>query len=239
MREPWEMRVAPARYVKGRRARRTPALVLAGIALVGLLALAGAALAMAAQDGAAGGAGAAATNATKAADGTSTPKDEWALGSVPYLYQTDPAWASHPYAGGTVRENGCGPTCLSMAYVALTGRNDLDPAAMADVSERGGYVQDGMTAWALMTDGASELGLDSEQLPATAQAVESALSAGKVVICSVVPGDFTTVGHFIVLAGLAGDGQVEVHDPNSSERSRAWDLDRVLGQCANLWALSA
>ena len=92
---------------------------------------------------------------------------------------------------------------------------------------------------ALMTDGAGELGLDSEQLPATAQAVASALAAGKVVICSVVPGDFTTVGHFIVLAGLTDDGQVEVHDPNSAERSRAWDLDRVLGQCANLWALSA
>ena len=70
--------------------------------------------------------------------------------------------------------------------------------------------------------------------------VRAALAAGKVVICSVRPGDFTTVGHFIVLAGLTDDGRVEVRDPNRAERSaQAWDLDRVLGQCANLWALSA
>ena len=70
--------------------------------------------------------------------------------------------------------------------------------------------------------------------------MRAALAAGKVVICSVRPGDFTTVGHFIVLAGLTNDGRVEVRDPNSTERSaQAWDLDRVLGQCANLWALSA
>ena len=54
------------------------------------------------------------------------------------------------------------------------------------------------------------------------------------------PGDFTTTGHFIVLAGIANDGQVIVHDPNSAERSgRTWDLERVLSQCANLWAFSA
>lgn len=169
----------------------------------------------------------------------STPRAEWKAGEVPFLYQTDPQWSSHPYAGGTVEKNGCGPTCLSMAYVALTGRDDLDPAAMADFSERGGYTSDGMTAWALMTDGAAELGLSSEELSASAAAVREALLAGKPVICSVGPGDFTTTGHFIVLAGVAEDGGVIVHDPNSAERSaRTWDLERVLGQCLNLWAFS-
>lgn len=61
----------------------------------------------------------------------STPRAEWVQGSIPFLYQTDPAWAEAPYAGGTVKENGCGPTCLSMAYIALAGKTDLDPAAMA------------------------------------------------------------------------------------------------------------
>lgn len=171
---------------------------------------------------------------------SSTPREEWRAGEVPFLYQTDPQWASHPYAGGTVEKNGCGPTCLSMVYVSLTGRDDLDPSAMADFSERGGYTTDGMTAWALMTDGAAELGLVSEELPASADAVREALLAGRPVICSVGPGDFTTTGHFIVLSGLAGNGGVVVHDPNSAERSsRTWDLERVLGQCLNLWALSA
>ena len=184
----------------------------------------------------AGGAG----QAGGSAPTSSTPRAEWRTGEVPFLYQTDPQWAGHPYAGGTVEKNGCGPTCLSMVYVTLTGRDDLDPAAMADFSERGGYVSNGMTAWALMTDGAAELGLVSEELPASASAVRAALLAGRPVICRVGPGDFTTTGHFVVLSGLTEDGDVVVHDPNSAERSaRPWDLERVLGQCLNLWALSA
>ena len=65
------------------------------------------------------------------------------------------------------------------------------------------------------------------------------LERGAVVVCIMGPGDFTTSGHFIVLAGITDDGMAEVRDPNSAERSaQAWDLGRVLGQCANLWALS-
>ncbi len=219
------MRIAPRRYVSRRRARRTPLVVGMGALVITLAAIAWFATASAPR-----GAGEPAT---------STPRAEWRAGEVPFLYQTDPQWAAHPYAGGTVEKNGCGPTCLSMVYVALTGRDELDPADMADFSEHGGYTADGMTAWALMSDGAAELGLASDELPASAAAVREALLAGRPVICSVGPGDFTTTGHFIVLAGLTEDGEVVVHDPNSAERSaRTWDLERVIGQCLNLWAFS-
>ena len=159
---------------------------------------------------------------------------------MPYLYQTDPLWSTKPYGGDTVRVNGCGPTCLTMAYVALAGRDDMTPADMAAFAERGGYTVDGMTAWSFMTEGAAQLGLTSEELPADASQVRAALEAGSVVIASVRPGDFTTTGHFIVLAGLAEDGTVIVHDPNSAERTHAtWDIERVLGQASNLWALGS
>ena len=218
------MRIAPRRYARRRRARRMPLVVAMG-ALAVVLLVAWIAVAAVARG--------------SAPAGSSTPRAEWRAGEVPSLYQTDPQWASHPYAGGTVEKNGCGPTCLSMVYVALTGRDDLDPADMADFSEHGGYTADGMTAWALMSDGAAELGLASDELPASAAAVREALLAGRPVICSVGPGDFTTTGHFIVLAGLTEDGEVVVHDPNSAERSvRTWDLERVIGQCLNLWAFS-
>lgn len=169
---------------------------------------------------------------------SSTPVAEWRAGEVPELYQIDPTWADEPYAGGTVGENGCGPTCLAMAYVALTGRTDMDPATMAAFSEREGYTVDGMTAWALMTEGAHALGLTSEELPANAASIRAALEAGQVIIASVRPGDFTTTGHFIVLAGIAANGELEIRDPNSAERTHeTWGIERVLGQCANLWAI--
>lgn len=223
-----QTRYASKRYVQSRRQRgrrRRAAGALVALAIAG--ACAGVVALVLPGHGARGGGPA-----------TSTPRGEWRQGSVPALYQTDPAWADEPYAGGTVAERGCGPTCLAMAYVALTGRTDLDPAGMCAFSEAGGFVQDGMTTWALMTDGAAQLGLTSEELPASAGAVTGALAQGRPVICSVRPGDFTTTGHFIVLAGVSEDGGLVVRDPNSAERSaQTWDVERVLAQCANLWAL--
>lgn len=171
---------------------------------------------------------------------TSTPQGDWRRGEVPYLYQRDRAWAASSYAGGTIAENGCGPTALAMAYICLTGDTSMGPQEMASFSEREGYVSDGMTAWALMSDGARELGLESHELAPSAGKVRAALEAGHPVICSMGPGDFTSTGHFIVLAGMNDAGELLLRDPNSSSRSAAaWDMDRVLGQCKNLWELSA
>ena len=169
----------------------------------------------------------------------STPRSEWRAGEVPYLYQIDPEWADGSYAGSTIAESGCGPTCLSMIYVYLTGRTNMDPADMAAFSESHKYVDSGMTSWAFMDEGARVLGLRSRELPADYQSVRKALDAGYPVIASVSKGDFTTQGHFIVLAGTDEDGKVIVHDPNSVERSaKVWDLDRILSQTRNLWAFS-
>lgn len=171
---------------------------------------------------------------------TSTPVSQWKASAMPLLLQTDPAWSNKPYAGGTVAENGCGPTCLTMVYVYLTGRTDYDPARMCAFSEQNGFVDQGATAWLFMSEGARMLGLTANELPADTDALTSALSSGQPVICSVGPGDFTTEGHFIVLSGIDETGQVTVFDPNSAERSsRTWDAQTVLNQCRNLWAFSA
>lgn len=171
--------------------------------------------------------------------GMSTPKSEWRKGRVPMLFQTDPAWANEPYAGSDIATSGCGPVCLSMVYIALTGKTDFGPIDMAAFSEKNGFVQDGMTAWTLMTDGASALGLTSTELPASETSLVEALEKGSPVIASMLPGDFTTVGHFIVITGVDDSGRLYVHDPNSAQRSSmTWDAATILSQCANLWAYS-
>ena len=182
----------------------------------------------------------AAAGSTSSSAPQSTPKSAWRAGEVPALYQRDPAWAQTGYAGDAFGESGCGPTCLAMAYVALTGRTDLSPADAGALSERLGCATADGTAWAFMTDGAAELGLVAEEIPADEASVRRALVAGRPVICSVGPGDFTTTGHFIVLAGVNERGRLVIRDPNSPERTaETWDFDTVLGQCRNLWAYSA
>ena len=169
----------------------------------------------------------------------STAKADWRKGTVPNLFQRDAQWASISYGDGTIGTHGCGPTCLAMAYIGLTGRTDKDPGAMALFSQKNGYIDAGVTSWALMGDGARQLGLRSQELAASADAVLSELASGHPVICSVGPGDFTADGHFIVLTAADTAGNVTVNDPNSIERSqRTWDIQRILDQCRNLWALS-
>lgn len=169
----------------------------------------------------------------------STASSNWTKGKMPYLYQTDDQWALSSYAGATVGDSGCGPTCMSMAYIYLTGKKDKDPAQMAAFSEAKGFTEGSMTTWAFMTEGARMLGLKSRELPADESIIRAELAAGHPIIVSVSPGDFTTVGHFIVLESTDAFGRILVRDPNSPERSaQAWDLSRILSQTRNLWALS-
>ncbi len=169
----------------------------------------------------------------------STPVEQWERGNTPLLLQTDPAWASDPYADATVGISGCGPTCMTAAYVCQTGRANFDPSKMAQFAQERGFVEDGLTTWAFMTEGARDLGMSSEELPGSVQSIATALANGSSVIASVGPGDFTSQGHFIVITRYNEEGTFSVMDPNSAERSgQTWDAERVIAQCRNLWALN-
>ena len=56
------------------------------------------------------------------------------------------------------------------------------------------------------------------------------LSQGHPIICSVGPGDFTKIGHFIVLTGYE-NGNVKVNDPFSIKNSKAtWVFANIKDQ---------
>lgn len=159
-------------------------------------------------------------------------------GQFPLLLQWDARWGYVRYGDDLLAVTGCGPTCLAMAAAGLTGDNAITPAAVAEQAQRDGYWVDGVTSWGLMTDGCRAWGLVSEELPLTESAVTGALDEGRPIICSVRPGDFTTTGHFILLAGLEEEG-LRVNDPNSPQNSdRLWTYDELEPQIRNLWAFS-
>lgn len=160
-------------------------------------------------------------------------------GEVPLLLQYDPRWGYTGYGDSIIAVAGCGPTCLSMVAADLMQDPSITPAVVAQYAEKEGYyVKNVGTSWSLMSQGGSAFGLQAEELPLSREALEGALGQGHPVICSVGPGDFTTTGHFIVIAGKSGD-QFSVHDPNSRDRSGTlWDYDRLASQIRNLWAFS-
>lgn len=167
----------------------------------------------------------------------STPRSQWSAGTMPHIYQIDPAWSELPYAGGTIRQNGCGPTCLTMVYIFKTGRTDMTPVDMCALSEAGNYAPTGATEWSLMTSGAWQLGLNGTQLYNDRDSMAQALRSGAPVIAAVRPGTFTNVGHYIVLYGIDDADQIGVYDPNSPSRSaRRWGVVEVLNEIEAMWA---
>ena len=167
----------------------------------------------------------------------STPRSQWSAGTMPHIYQIDPAWSELPYASGTIRQNGCGPTCLTMVYIFKTGRTDMTPADMCALSEAGNYAPTGATEWSFMTSGAWRLGLNGTQLYNDRDSMAQALRSGAPVIAAVRPGTFTNVGHYIVLYGIDDADQIGVYDPNSPSRSaRRWGVVEVLNEIEAMWA---
>lgn len=167
----------------------------------------------------------------------STPESEWAQGTMPYLYQTDPQWKDVEYSGGTIEFQGCGPFALSTVYMYLTGDITMGPLAMAEFATNNGYSTDGQgSSWTLMSEGAQMLGLSYGTLSAVPAYLAEQLEAGHPIICVMAPGTFTDVGHFIVLERLDADGKAVVHDSNSVERSnQTWDLELICNEANAIW----
>lgn len=162
------------------------------------------------------------------------------LETIPLLLQWDMRWGYQDYGSSSIAVSGCAPTSLAIAAAYLTGDSTITPYRVAQwASEHGYYVPGQGTSWSLLSEGAGAFGVRCSQLVLDKAQIDAALDAGQPVICSMLPGDFTTEGHFIVLSGRADNGEYEVRDPNSVKRSeKTWSYDRLSGQIAALWACS-
>ena len=156
---------------------------------------------------------------------------------VPLFIQWDERWGYEFYGDDIIGLSGCGPACLSMAVVSMTGNENATPKEVADFSMRNGYYEFGSgTTWLLMTEGCMNYGLEAEELPLMKNEIFQRLENGELIICSVSPGDFTAFGHFILLCGIE-DGKIRLQDPNSIERSqKLWSFEELEPQIRNLWS---
>lgn len=166
--------------------------------------------------------------------------DDELAAAMPLLLQWDERWGYAAYGDSNVALSGCAPTCMSMVIVALTKNAEATPAAVADYAMREGYyIRGAGTSWSFMNEGGAHYGISGKELCLDESVIRGRLAAGTPIICSMRPGDFTTAGHFIVLAGVE-DGKIIVNDPNSRVRSSMrWDYETLAGQIKNLWEFSA
>ena len=158
--------------------------------------------------------------------------------TVPLMLQWDSRWGYKVYGSDCMGITGCGPTCLAMAGYYLTGSEQFDPAAVADFAWENGYYAEGYgSSWTLISEGARQLGLTATELPLVKKKIVDALASGCPVILAMGKGDFTTTGHYILLAGVE-DGAFRVNDPNSVENSeKLWTYEQLEGQIRNIWKI--
>lgn len=158
-------------------------------------------------------------------------------GQVPLLMQWDMRWGYDSYGQDMIAVAGCGPTCMTMAYLYLTGDTSMNPRNMAEYACESGFCTQAGTSWEFFTAGTAGLGLSGQELPLGETQIKNALDQGNVVILSMRPGDFTTTGHFILLRGYDEKG-FYVNDPNSRKNSeKQWSYDRISGQIKCLWSI--
>lgn len=161
-------------------------------------------------------------------------------GGIPLFLQWDKRWGYKEYGSDFLAVTGCGPTCLAMVQCGLSGNTKWNPYNVAKMAENNGfYIEGSGSSWDLMASGASKIGLTSHEVAFEKNNILAELEAGNPIICSMGPGDFTTTGHFIVLAGTDGNGGIIVNDPNSKENSsKVWDIEKIMPQVRNLWGYS-
>jgi hypothetical protein len=157
---------------------------------------------------------------------------------VPLLLQWDDRWGYYYYGDKVMGVSGCGPTCMSMVYIALTGDVSMNPKIMSEFSEDSGYHNSNGTIWTFMTEGANTLGLSSAVIETNIDIMINELENNHLLICSMSPGDFTTTGHFIVITGYKNNN-FYVNDPNSVIRSnQVWSYDNLKDQIKQIWTFS-
>ena len=101
-----------------------------------------------------------------------------------------------------------------------------------------GYLnEDGTTDYKLMSEGAEELGLESNELDLDKDNIIAALEEGNAIIYAVTSGDFTKNKSYIVISDYR-NGFFYINDPTSRARSQVgWDYKRLSSQIASMWSL--
>lgn len=157
--------------------------------------------------------------------------------NIPYFLQWDRRWGNSDYADGNIGINGCGPTCLAMVVSGLNKDSDITPITLSKF-ENDKYTQGGGTTWDYFREVPSNYGIKVRELSTNKNIYFKELKKGNPIIVNVEQGDFTSIGHYVVLVGIENE-YIIINDPNSPDRSNEkWTFERLAPQIKNGWSFS-
>jgi len=165
-------------------------------------------------------------------------KEEECPEDYPLFLQWDKRWGYFSYGDSIMATAGCGPSCLSMAIYYLTGDKSVTPDCVATYSiANNHYVPNVGTAWTLLDTYPKTFGLTVNHPSLNEENLKSHLDQGRILICSVRPGNFTYSGHFIVIYGYDENG-FKINDPKCIYRSRqSWTFEQIKNDIKRTWSI--
>lgn len=156
--------------------------------------------------------------------------------SIPYYLQWDRRWGQKKYTDENIAINGCGPTCMAMVVSGLSKDNSITPVELAKYEE---YAEGAGTGWKYFTEVPKKYGLTVKEVGNDEQVYKNELKSGRPIIVNVGKGDFSTIGHYIVLVGVDKQGNFIINDPNSPQNTNdTWTFERLKPQIKNAWSFS-
>ena len=143
----------------------------------------------------------------------------------------------------TIASSGCGITSMAMIISTFLQRN-IEPTEIGEVAYKtGSFIGDGQgTHIDKIPDTLKEYGLNARlvenNLSGQQQVKDALRSNNSLVMINVGPGNFTSAGHYMLLADINDKNQVYVLDPNCNpekypERgntNRYYDFDYMVSQ---------
>ena len=153
-----------------------------------------------------------------------------------YYNQND--YANIPYGTyGTIKGYGCGPTAMAMILSSFT-KTSITPIETTKFACDNGYCSENGTNSRFFLRIAQEYNLvvegplDTNDIDNQLRVKETLESGKSLVIMSVGDGYFYKGGHYLVVA-KSNNGNIQVLDPNSVEKTTTYTFDFLMSQVVN------
>lgn len=155
---------------------------------------------------------------------------------IPYYLQWDRRWGNKVYGKFNIATGGCAPTSMAMVISGLLKDHNITPIDLAKYQD---YVDDFGTDWGYFINVANFYGIYGRVINKDKELYKEELKKSHPIILNVKPGDFTSVGHYIVLVDVDKEGMFIVNDPNSPKNSNCkWSFERLSPQIKQSWVFS-